>query len=101
VSVISHQLENPLNYFYLEVCWQGYPLIHNASLCSDLGYYYAGNDAEEGARRLIEVIQTHDAHASWYRAYPDALHAGRRVAGNHARVHKTCDICHYPSHGTP
>ena len=49
------------------MCWQGYPLIHNASLCSDLGYYYAGNDAEEGARRLIEAIQTHDAHASWYR----------------------------------
>jgi hypothetical protein len=65
--VISHQLENPLNYFYLEVCWQGYPLIHNASLCSDLGYYYRGNDAVEGARRVVEAIETHDAHASWYR----------------------------------
>jgi hypothetical protein len=65
--VISHQLENPLNYFYLEVCWQGYPLIHNASLCSDLGYYYQGNDADEGARRVLEALETHDAHASWYR----------------------------------
>ena len=65
--VISHQLENPLNYFYLEVCWQGYPLIHNASLCRDLGYYYEGNDADEGARRVVEAIETHDAHASWYR----------------------------------
>ena len=25
--VVSHQWENALNYFYLEVCWQGYPLI--------------------------------------------------------------------------
>ncbi|MFP6561801.1 DUF2827 domain-containing protein [Paraburkholderia sp. B3] len=65
--VVSHQLENPLNYFYLEVCWQGYALVHNAHLCADLGYYYRDNDAEEGARRLIEAIETHDAHASWYR----------------------------------
>ena len=33
--VISHQWENPLNYFYLETCWQGYPLVHNATLCPD------------------------------------------------------------------
>ncbi|WCM22559.1 DUF2827 domain-containing protein [Paraburkholderia bryophila] len=65
--VVSHQWENPLNYFYLEVCWQGYALVHNAPLCADLGYYYRDNDVEEGARRLIEAIETHDAHASWYR----------------------------------
>ncbi|WP_175773496.1 DUF2827 domain-containing protein [Paraburkholderia phenazinium] len=71
--VVSHQLENPLNYFYLEVCWQGYPLVHNASLCADLGYYYRDNDAEEGARRVIEAIETHDAQASWYREQQRAL----------------------------
>lgn len=65
--VISHQLENPLNYFYLEVCWQGYPLVHNATLCPDLGYYYHANDVDDGARRVIEAIETHDAQASWYR----------------------------------
>jgi Protein of unknown function (DUF2827) len=65
--VISHQLENPLNYFYLEVCWQGYPLVHNASLCTDLGYFYLGNDVDAGARRVIEAIETHDADASGYR----------------------------------
>lgn len=64
--VISHQWENPLNYFYLEVCWQGYPLVHNAELCGDLGYYYAGNDAESGAQRVIEAIDDHDANASDY-----------------------------------
>jgi hypothetical protein len=65
--VISHQLENPLNYFYLEVCWQGYPLVHNASLCTDLGYFYPGHDVDAGARRVIEAIETHDADASGYR----------------------------------
>ncbi|MEW6345468.1 MAG: DUF2827 domain-containing protein [Pseudomonadota bacterium] len=83
--VISHQLENPLNYFYLEVCWQGYPLVHNASLCSDLGYYYQGNDADEGARRLIEAIETHDAHASWYREQQRGLIA-RYLPGNRQLV---------------
>ena len=53
-AVISHQLENPLNYFYLEVCWQGYPLVHNAHLVPELGYYYAGNDVQAGAARLRE-----------------------------------------------
>jgi hypothetical protein len=65
--VISHQLENPLNYLYLEVCWQGYPLVHNASLCSDLGYYYENSDVEAGARRLVEAINAHDNQAGWYR----------------------------------
>ena len=65
--VISHQRENPLNYLYLEVCWQGYPLIHNAYLCADLGYYYRDNGVEEGARKAIEAIESHDAHTSRYR----------------------------------
>ncbi len=66
--VISHQMENPLNYFYLEVCWQGYPLIHNAHLCPDLGYFYPENRADLGAERLLEAIYQHDAEADAYRA---------------------------------
>lgn len=65
--VISHQLGNPLNYFYLETCWQGYPLIHNASMCRDLGYYYEDNDVEEGARKLIGALASHDTGAVAYR----------------------------------
>lgn len=65
--VISHQWENPLNYLYLEVCWQGYPLVHNAALCSDLGYFYRDNNLEEGASRVIEAIDGHDESATWYR----------------------------------
>jgi hypothetical protein len=71
--VISHQMENPLNYFYLEVCWQGYPLVHNATFCADIGYYYRDNDAREGARQVIAAIETHDAHSSWYRERQRAL----------------------------
>jgi len=65
--IVSHQWENPLNYFYLEVCWQGYPLVHNATLCTDLGYYYRNNDVNEGARRVVEAIDRHDSQLSQYR----------------------------------
>jgi hypothetical protein len=65
--VVSHQLENPLNYFYLEVCWQGYPLVHNATLCRELGYYYEGNDAHDGARRLVEAIDAREGDAAAWR----------------------------------
>jgi hypothetical protein len=66
--VISHQWENALNYFYLEVCWQGYPLVHNAHLCADLGYYYEGNDVQAGCARLLEVFDRHDTAAHAYTA---------------------------------
>jgi len=64
--VISHQIGNPLNYLYLEVCWQGYPLVHNAHLCADLGYYYEENDVTQGTARLLEVIDSHNAQAADY-----------------------------------
>ena len=91
--VVSHQMENPLNYFYLEVCWQGYPLIHNASLCSDLGYYYRDNDASEGARRLIEAIDTHDAQASSFRERQRAL-IDRYLPSNAQLVERYAALLH-------
>lgn len=83
--VVSHQLENPLNYFYLEVCWQGYALVHNAHLCADLGYYYKDNEVDEGARCLIDAIETHDAQASQYRERQRAQIA-RYLPDNHQLV---------------
>ena len=53
--VVSHQWSNPLNYFYFDVCWQGYPLVHNASLAPDLGYYYPDNDVQQGADALLRA----------------------------------------------
>lgn len=65
--MVSHQWENALNYFYLEVCWQGYPLVHNAELCADLGYYYPANDVPQGAMTLIDAIEHHDEDWQTYR----------------------------------
>jgi hypothetical protein len=65
--VISHQWGLPLNYFYLECCWQGYPLIHNAELISDLGYYYPDHDIELGAKQVLKAMHSHDESYMEYR----------------------------------
>jgi hypothetical protein len=81
--VISHQWENPLNYFYLETCWQGYPLVHNAHLCADLGYYYEANDVAAGSARVLEAIDAHDAQSLAYRERQRGL-IDRYLPGNAA-----------------
>lgn len=58
--MVSHQWGNPLNYFYFDVCWQGYPLVHNASLCRELGYYYPDNDVPAGCAQLLIAMAHHD-----------------------------------------
>jgi hypothetical protein len=64
--VVSHQWGLPLNYLYLEVCWLGYPLVHNAELCSDLGYYYRANDIDEAAQMILRAIKVHDSDHRQY-----------------------------------
>ena len=79
--MISHQWGSALNYIYLECCWQGYPLVHNAHLVSDLGYYYPDNDAAEGARQLIAAIEHHDDGWQEYRSR-QRQNIGRFLASN-------------------
>jgi hypothetical protein len=57
---VSHQWENPLNYLYFDLAWMGWPIVHNAHLCSDIGYYYEGFNYEMGGNILDEVLKTHD-----------------------------------------
>jgi hypothetical protein len=63
---ISHQWENNLNYLYLDLAWMGYPIIHNASLCQDIGYYYEGFNYEMGGNKLLEALNDHDKNAQAY-----------------------------------
>ncbi|KVW83263.1 DUF2827 domain-containing protein [Burkholderia ubonensis] len=71
--VVSHQWENPLNYMYFDVCWLGYPLVHNANLIPDIGYYYPGNDVQQGAARLSQVLVEHDMDWENYTAQQQRL----------------------------
>ena len=64
---VSHQWENPLNYLYLDLAWMGWPIVHNAHLCKDIGYYYEGFNYEMGGQVLTDVILNHDKTAAEYK----------------------------------
>jgi len=64
--VISHQIFNPLNYSYLDALYLNYPLVHNASMIKDAGYYYEGFNAEQGKEKLLYAITEHDNNSIEY-----------------------------------
>ena len=71
--LICHQLLNPLNYLYLDAAYLGYPVLHNAPMCKDLGYYYEGSDTVEAAKLLNQVLVEHDADIDHYNQRNDKV----------------------------
>jgi hypothetical protein len=63
--VLSWQWENPLNYLYFDVAWMGYPIVHNAHLCKDIGYYYEGFDYEDGEKVLAKAMRSHSTNSNY------------------------------------
>jgi hypothetical protein len=64
--IISHQWGNPLNYLYFDLAWMGWPIIHNAYLCKDVGYFYPDFKLNDGGNILETVINTHDSNIDKY-----------------------------------
>ena len=64
--VISHQLLNPLNYLYLDIAYMGFPVLHNAPMCKDIGYYYDGSNTVDGAEKLNWILENHDNNIEEY-----------------------------------
>ena len=64
--VISHQWHNPLNYAYLDTLYLQFPLIHNAEMIKDAGYYYDGFDVHDGYEQLKKAIESHDENLDAY-----------------------------------
>lgn len=64
--ILSHQWDNPLNYAYLDALYFNYPLIHNANMVKDAGYYYEDFNLEKGANLLEHVLNHHDEFINEY-----------------------------------
>jgi len=64
---VSFQWENPLNYLYLDLAWKGWPVLHNAHLCSDIGYYYKDFNYKMGGQILSNIIKNHDGDEYMYK----------------------------------
>lgn len=71
--LICHQILNPLNYLYLDAAFLGYPILHNAPMCKDLGYYYEGSDTIEAAKKLDYILTEHDKNIEAYDERNDAV----------------------------
>ena len=65
--LICHQILNPLNYLYLDAAYLGYPVLHNAYMCKDLGYYYEGQNIEQGAKELDRIMLEHNNNMDKYK----------------------------------
>jgi len=64
--VVSHQWENALNYAYLDAIYMGYPIVHNAHLCKDCGYYYEEFNVTQGKEQLLFAMTEHDKNLEEY-----------------------------------
>lgn len=63
---VAHQWENELNYFYYDMLYGGFPLVHNSDALRDYGYHYESFDARSGAEALIRAMTDHDRHFAEY-----------------------------------
>ncbi len=71
--LICHQLLNPLNYLYLDAAYLGYPVLHNAPMCKDLGYYYEGSDTVKASKLLNHILTEHDKNVDEYNERNDKV----------------------------
>jgi hypothetical protein len=71
--LICHQVLNPLNYLYLDVVYLGYPILHNAPMVKDLGYYYEGSDTYSAAKKLDYILTQHDKDIKGYNQRNDVV----------------------------
>ncbi|MFC6790131.1 DUF2827 family protein [Methylobacterium komagatae] len=85
--VVSHQINCPQNYVYLDALHGSYPLIHNSPLFKEAGYYYEASDVTAGAQALRQAIETHDddldAYSERAKGVVDALSPSARLNVDH------------------
>lgn len=71
--VVSWQWENNLNYLWLDVAWLGWPIVHNGSLCQDIGYYYTGFEINDGVLKIEEAIKNHNKDSEYLQRNRDII----------------------------
>jgi len=58
--VLCHQINLSLNYVYFDAAWLGFPIVHNAWMIKDLGFYYSKWDSEKASNLLADVAENFD-----------------------------------------
>ena len=65
IFIISHQIDNPLNFLHLESFYLNYPLIHNSEYYKNAGYYYS--NISSGNEKLLYAINNHNINIEDYK----------------------------------
>ena len=58
--LVSHHMDNGLNYLSLEALYLGVPIVHNSEELREAGYYYPESDIGAGAKALVRAVEMHD-----------------------------------------
>jgi hypothetical protein len=64
--VISHQIDCPQNYAYLDAIYGNYPLIHNSPMFDSVGYYYPDSNVDIGIEQYRTAIAEHDHNLEFH-----------------------------------
>lgn len=65
--VISHQLENDLNYLYFDALYLDLPLVHNSNTLKKYGYFYPHNDIDVAIIKIKDVLESHNKNLINYK----------------------------------
>ncbi len=57
--VISHQIQNDLNYLYFDALYLNIPLIHNSERLSEYGSFYNNHNINEEALLLKDILENY------------------------------------------
>jgi hypothetical protein len=82
-TFMSHQVNNEFNYMFLELVWNGYPVVHNVETWKEFGYYYPNADLDSAAgvwrssldhKDVTEIYKGHARILAWrYSPYNPAI----------------------------
>lgn len=59
---VSHQILTPWNYFYYELMYYGFPLVHNSDLLKSYCYFYPNYDIDLCAAQIKKAFDMHNAN---------------------------------------
>jgi hypothetical protein len=61
--LLTHQVDNELNYLTNEALYMGVPVVHNSPPYKNFGYYYPDMNVDDGVDQILKVISNHNPAA--------------------------------------
>ena len=89
--IISHQIQNNLNYLYFDALYLNLPLIHNSERISEFGYFYNNHNITEAALLLEKSLEDHKNNLNYYKLNSEKLFLKHSIK-NHINIKTYMEI---------